>query len=295
MKGRFALLLKLIFIGFMSLVMLIPTLFIMNLIHERQLRREEASSEVLRGWGGGDQVVGGPVLILPYDVTTETMNEKGQKVIQTYLRHASFLPEKLDVESQLKSQTLTRGIFRIPVFQGELAMSGVFRSPDLASLGIKPAQVRWSKAYVQLSLSDLRGLRETPEIVWNGGTRRFEPSAASSGNGPTIQAAVAINEAASAYDFRMKINLGGGKQLQFLPLAGDTHIKLSSNWPHPSFSGNFLPVHREVRADGFTAEWKIPATAPPIPATGCPRDRRGICATRAVTVQPLLFWTRAVA
>ncbi len=265
MKGRFALLLKLIFIGFMTLVMLIPTLFIMNLIHERQNRREEASSEVLRGWGGGDQLVGGPVLVLPFDVTTETMNDKGQKVVQTYLRYASFLPEKLDVESQLKSQTLTRGIFRIPVFQGELAMNGVFRAPDLASLGIKPSQVRWDKAYVQLSLSDLRGLRETPEIVWYGNTRRFEPSATSSSTGPSIQAAVGVNETASAYDFHMKLNLGGGKRLQFLPLAGDTHIKLSSNWPHPSFAGNFLPVHREVKADGFVAEWKIPATARPIP------------------------------
>ncbi|HEX5034086.1 MAG TPA: cell envelope integrity protein CreD, partial [bacterium] len=266
MKGRFALLLKLIFIGFMTLVMLIPTLFIMNLIHERQMRREEASSEVLRGWGGGDQLVGGPVLVLPYDVSTETMNDKGQKVVTHYLRSAYFLPEKLEIDGQLKSQTLSRGIFRIPVYQGELAMSGAFRSPDLAALGIKPTQVRWDKAYVQLSLSDLRGLRETPEVLWSGESRRFEPSATLSQSGPLIRAAVAVNEKASAYDFNLKLNLGGGKRLQFLPLAGDTHIKLKSNWPHPSFSGNFLPVHREVRAEGFVAEWKIPATARPIPA-----------------------------
>lgn len=265
MKGRFALILKLVFIGFMSLVMLIPTLFIMNLISERQARREEASSEVLRGWGGGDQVVGGPVLVLPYEVTTVTTNDKGQKIVETYVRQATFLPEKLEVEGQLNSQTLSRGIFRIPVYQGELGLSGVFRAPDLASLGISPSQVHWDKAFVKLSLSDLRGLRETPQILWSNQAQRFQPSASASQSGPSIQAAVAVNDSTSNYDFRMKLNLGGGKRLQFLPLAGDTHIKLSSNWPHPSFSGNFLPVHREVKADGFVAEWKIPATARPIP------------------------------
>lgn len=265
MKGRFALILKLVFIGFMSLVMLIPALFIMNLISERQARREEASNEVLRGWGGGDQLLGGPVLILPYEVTTVTTNDKGLRTVETYIRQASFLPEKLDVTGQLNSQMLTRGIFRIPVYQGELALNGVFRTPDLASLGILPSQVHWDKAYVKLSLSDLRGLRETPEILWSGQAQRFKPSASSNQSGPSIQAAVAVNDIAPTYDFKMKLNLGGGKRLQFLPLAGDTHIKLNSNWPHPSFSGNFLPIHREVKADGFVAEWKIPATARPIP------------------------------
>lgn len=84
MKGRFAVLLKVFFIGAMTLVMLIPTLFIMNLIEERQARRSEASDEVLKGWGG-EQTLSGPVLVVPFLVETTLTNEKGQKTLQREL------------------------------------------------------------------------------------------------------------------------------------------------------------------------------------------------------------------
>lgn len=36
---------------------------------------------------------------------------------------------------------------------------------------------------------------------------------------------------------------------------------MDSGWPHPSFSGRFLPSEREVRADGFTARWRLSSLA----------------------------------
>ena len=36
----------------------------------------------------------------------------------------------------------------------------------------------------------------------------------------------------------------------------DTHVMLSSNWPHPSFAGEFLPKAREVSSKGFAADWQ---------------------------------------
>jgi inner membrane protein len=32
-------------------------------------------------------------------------------------------------------------------------------------------------------------------------------------------------------------------------------VDLKSNWPHPSFTGEFLPVQRKFDANGFTAHW----------------------------------------
>lgn len=52
------------------------------------------------------------------------------------------------------------------------------------------------------------------------------------------------------------MDLQGLKRLGFLPLGRDTHLKLASAWPHPSFEGRFLPVSREITDAGFTANWE---------------------------------------
>lgn len=36
-----------------------------------------------------------------------------------------------------------------------------------------------------------------------------------------------------------------------------TNVQLSSEWPNPGFTGNFLPADREVSAAGFNASWKV--------------------------------------
>jgi inner membrane protein len=34
-------------------------------------------------------------------------------------------------------------------------------------------------------------------------------------------------------------------------------VTLSSDWPHPSFQGSFLPVEHAIRPDGFDARWQV--------------------------------------
>jgi inner membrane protein len=34
-------------------------------------------------------------------------------------------------------------------------------------------------------------------------------------------------------------------------------MTMRANWPHPSFQGRFLPASHDIRADGFTASWKM--------------------------------------
>jgi len=39
------------------------------------------------------------------------------------------------------------------------------------------------------------------------------------------------------------------------------HIQLRSNWPHPSFGGQFLPLERHISPTGFDATWRVSALA----------------------------------
>ncbi|MDD2412280.1 MAG: cell envelope integrity protein CreD, partial [Bacteroidales bacterium] len=41
------------------------------------------------------------------------------------------------------------------------------------------------------------------------------------------------------------------------PVGKETMVKISSPWNSPRFDGSFLPDHRNITADGFTADWNV--------------------------------------
>src|SRR5690606_38104142 len=41
-----------------------------------------------------------------------------------------------------------------------------------------------------------------------------------------------------------------------VPVARNSQLNLTSNWPHPGFMGDYLPVKRDITASGFQAHWE---------------------------------------
>ena len=63
----------------------------------------------------------------------------------------------------------------------------------------------------------------------------------------------------------LTMGLNGAGKMTFAPVGRQTQVTLTSDWPHPSFEGTFLPKDREVTAEGFTATWEIPHLARDLP------------------------------
>ncbi|GMQ76303.1 MAG: hypothetical protein BMS9Abin01_1574 [Gammaproteobacteria bacterium] len=78
---------KLLFIGFLVLLLLIPMGMIENVIYERNNLYLSAKQNIMNAWGR-EQTVGGPVLTLPYRAVTT--DDKGVKRVRQSLAH--FLP-----------------------------------------------------------------------------------------------------------------------------------------------------------------------------------------------------------
>ena len=55
----------------------------------------------------------------------------------------------------------------------------------------------------------------------------------------------------------MNIKIKGSEMLHFVPLGGNSHYSLTSDWPSPSFDGSNLPSERKVTETGFTAAWNF--------------------------------------
>ena len=81
-NGGVSLVLKMLFLGLLLLLFLIPLALIRGLVEEREGYRRAAEDEVIGQWGG-EQTLAGPFLVVPY--VDRLQDEKGRVVESTEL------------------------------------------------------------------------------------------------------------------------------------------------------------------------------------------------------------------
>ena len=232
---------KILIIGVLSLLLLIPQQLIMHLVDERNATSKEAESEVEQRWSGAQRVVG-PVVHIP------TRSDKNRDV---YL-----LPEEFNVSGALNTENRHRGIFDVTVYSADLQMDGNFLSSLFADIDEEVYCLE--KAEVLISLSDFRGLTENVVFKLNG--HEYAMKSDKDGQlGSVLCCSIPISElmSDSAVEYSVHIPLKGSESIMFLPIGNSTSVELTSNCATPSFQGNFLPVERTVSDSGFTATWKV--------------------------------------
>lgn len=246
---------KLFVIGFIILLLLIPLSFVRELVNERQSRQNEAIHEISQTWGH-EQTVTGPFITIPFQPSIRGAN--GELIISNEKKFYHFLPEKLDIKSDLKTEKRSRGIFDVVVYSTEITISGIFQQPDLAlvqGVGYPLSE----QAFITLGLSDLHNLGDLLEMSWGDKKLPFTPGIE---NAEIVESGVSapLNLAqvtdTGAINFSITFNLRGSQGLMFLPLGKETEVHMAGNWGSPSFQGAFFPEH-EIKDTSFTAEWKM--------------------------------------
>ena len=257
--------LKLLGVGGLILLLLVPLLMIEGVLNDRLARRNEAVADITSSWGR-DQNIIGPVLVVPYlhhgtvvrSVTLPDGRVETREVEETTMAFAYFLPDSLEVTGDLQTQMLHRGIYDAAVFRGQINLSGKFPVPDMASLKIDPADVLWKEAAVTLAVSDLRGTREGLTLDWDGKKIQLQPGSQLPGYTTGVTAQLGGDQPISApASFSIALDLNGSSGIFFAPFGIQNVVTLKSNWPDPGFRGAFLPADRTVRPDGFEAKWKV--------------------------------------
>jgi inner membrane protein len=264
---RNAALIKGLFIGFLILLLLIPTFMIESLIREREGRKTEAVQEVSSKWGNRQQLLG-PVLRIPYlEISKiEKLNAAGKKEIEQTksLEYAYFLPNQLTINGEVSPEKRNRGIYDIVVYSSKTTFSGDFAGISLEQFKALPENILWKDATILFTLSDFRGIEEEVVLNWNGKKSNFSSGAKLPFAGQEdvyisgISTPVLIEDAGKGkYNFSFEASLKGSESLNFVPVGKTTEVNLKSKWPNPSFIGAFLPDNRSITATGFTASWKV--------------------------------------
>jgi inner membrane protein len=272
---------KLFSIGFLVIILLIPSSWINDLIVEREMRAEGVMQEVYQKWSG-NQTLSGPVLVIPYKRFEKIDRGKdGVEIIESIEKYF-FLPEKLNVTGEVTPKVLHRGIFDAAVYNSTLTITSDFTKPNFPELGIREEHVLWKDAYMVFSVSDLRGISDNPVFKVGEQAKETEPAsdlgffiqenyaantsgyyadAATTSRLPTSKGIIAKLNWAAGSDFAastsVTLSLKGSKNLSFLPTGKTTEVKLTGAWANPSFDGDFLPEDRNISDTGFSAFWKI--------------------------------------
>jgi len=250
--------LRLFSVGLLALLLQIPIAMIGGLVAERQERRQAAVTEVSSKWGNVQSIIG-PVLIVPYTYRSTETSASGLQITRTETRNAIFLPEQLRVRGSIDAELRHRGIFSIPVYKVGLTLEGEFTRPSFAELGLEPAGVAWERAQLAIGISDARAIQQETAVTWNGKPVSFLPGTGAFTDGGTgIHAVVGLANGGQRAQFSFPLSLNGSLGVYLTPFTQNTIVELQSNYGHPSFQGNWLPVERSVSDAAFRAKWSIP-------------------------------------
>jgi len=249
---RYSAIIKMVMIGVLVLLLLIPSFMVQDIIRERERNQEDVKREISSKWGQG-QTVTGPIITVPYKVTRDIVDGKRR----TETRHIHILPSDLEIDGDIDTSLLHRSIYDVIAYATELKVKGSFDGSELLKMGSIPASAEWENATLNLGISDLTGVQDRIHVKWGEDTFDFNPGVDNRDNFRSgVSAPIAFNKD-NKIDFSFMLNLKGSEYLNFIPVGKETKVNLSSKCPNPNFQGSFLPNDREVSESGFTAEWKV--------------------------------------
>ncbi|MEJ6979045.1 cell envelope integrity protein CreD [Pedobacter sp. P351] len=259
-------LIKLILIGILTLLLLIPFSWIQDLIRERQERQVEVIKEISDKWSGS-QVLEGPVMVLPYKTLVKQKDTTGKISYKDLVTNIYILPETLNIISTVEPEILHRGIFDAVVYNTKIRVNGRFSPLELKKSGIDPKMILWDKVKLDIGLSDLKGLKNNPVIKLGNTSYPVEPDFTSLNlfkNNLIILPDLSTQQS-TAHNFSFDLDLRGSSELNFMHLGKTTTVKIDGKWDNPSFTGRYLPEDRKITKNRFTATWKMPYFNRPFP------------------------------
>lgn len=273
-KGSMKLFTKVIVVGLICLLLMIPLLMVSNLATERKYGAVSVENEISEKWGGRQNVVT-PVLVIPYVSLRDTST-----VGRLYI-----LPRELQASAELNMEMRHRSIYQVPVYTTQIQVNGAWNTEDIRqAVTTLPNNYQLEKAKIALSVTDSKGYKDLVFITVNGQKLRMssdndvdlllrsscddndcfwdykgittEPSMSFMSEAQSVSYPITLGELDQELRFDCSLFVSGSKNFGILGMAATSNVNIKGNWNAPSFQGNSLPIKSEVTNNGFSAQWK---------------------------------------
>lgn len=243
-------------IGVLAVLLLIPASLIQDLIREREFIQDSAIDEITSVWGG-EQMIVGPYLSIPFDDPFTVTNSDGTEEISYARKHLYIMPEVLNGAVVVEPENRKLGIYEAVVYKGDVQMNGSFVLPDWSVMGVDPDLISWDKVSLNVGISDLRGVEGAFEFHWNEAPVNMSSGLVTS---DIYRSGVHANinlEQSEKLDFAFSTELRGSRRFSVVPLGKQTKFKMESPWTEPNFEGSFATSEYVPIENGFVANWTV--------------------------------------
>ncbi|MBW7833631.1 MAG: cell envelope integrity protein CreD [Simplicispira suum] len=237
-----------------------------DVVQDRQHYRSMTAQSVANSLAGPQTLIG-PLIhsacVESWDVETGKGEERRMEERRREFR-LTAMPEQLQLTSGAAMEERARGLHKVNTYKlkAHLAAQWAPLTGLQPQTTVKGSRMQCGAPILMLGVGDARGIR-TAQLTLGGQTLALKPGTFhpiySRGLHAMLPESVlgGLDGLAATLD----LELVGTERLSIVPLGSNTEVQLESGWPHPSFTGRFLPSEREVRDDGFTAQWRLSSLA----------------------------------
>lgn len=263
---------KLIVVCALALLMVIPAIFVFALIEDRRSRAADVTNDI-SSHVGGRQIFLGPTLLIPYDIQPKSKSDQAQHGI--YL----VFPTQASAHVKTSTEERHRSLFKVPVYQAEMKLDSQFDLSGVPAAAPQDAVLNWNRAEIVVGVSDARGALADAQLTINGASATMTPSEDSErmnfgDSGKQVALTLfgtnvsVIAKPGAQFVASSTLRFSGAQHIALLAYGKTTHVSAQGDWPNPGFDGGFLPVSRNIVANGFSAEWSVPFIARGVRAEG---------------------------
>ena len=252
-------------LGAMALLMVILVAALARIggvIGERQAVRDQVVLDIARS-SSLDQLITGPILVVPFRRTLtewheDTISRSRSAVTREVKGQLYFLPEVFRFDGKLHTERRARGIYEVRLYHADNQLSGHIELPAKYGIDDDFAAYHFETPFLSVGISDIRGIANDLAVQLNGQSLKFIPGSGVSllGSGVHVPLAGVDGRETSHLEFAIALQLQGTSQFHVTPVGRETVVTLSSDWPHPGFTGDYLPTKRSVASTGFNAQWQ---------------------------------------
>ena len=274
---------KIAALALVIVLLVVALMKISDVVHDRQNYRQIAIQSIAQSLAGS-QTLTGPLIhracTEEWDITNASKEVRSER--REFVLAAA--PASLTLQGGSKLEPRARGLHATQVFNLKASLTAEWT--DLEALKPKAehagSRMNCGQPLLMMAVSDARGIRHASVKIGEQ-LLALKPGTfyGSYPRGVHAPLSPALLQAAPL-QAQLELELMGTESISVVPLGGDTRVQLTSNWPHPSFSGQFLPVDRKVTAEGFEASWRVSSLA----STAQQDVTQGEAAKRKATCPP---------
>lgn len=247
---------KIIFMGFIFLILLIFNFLINSKLGDRRASYNSAVYNISNGAGSS------------FDLAKLYLEIPGKQEVPTYSTYKKtedktiFLaPKKSDIKMNLVTEKRSIGIYSAPVFTGDVEIKVLFDLTDINY--IKDAVYDLQNSTVNFNCESTHFL-SLPEFYTEG----KKIGNIKSGQKEKIFVVTALTDLSKIkekLEVTIKMKIRGAEEAFIYIFASETKMHIDCDWPYPSFAQDsfvskksILPVEYKIDDKGFSADWYVP-------------------------------------